>query len=320
MDEEMMEEMFLRCIICRDRYDTDEKTPKLLPCHHTFCLECLKEMFRVESEHRQTLTTAYRDNAPSFVTIHCPTCRASHMITDKDFKSYKSDHKLIELLEISACPSKGSLGYCKNHKTQITDHFCETCLQAVCSDCKVLDHREQDDHVVYSRAEALKIYANQALITSYNADAEDRKLADMERKLTGALDVINSKLSSSEEKIRQTFDKFKVAINNRQDQLLEKIETEMGNRREEFSNDLSEITKRMETIEKTQTTTKQAQEDEDVEQMFTAHQNAREMFKNSFEPIKHPKANIKSSFHYDKRDRANIMNTVSDHGMITFMS
>ena len=40
-DEERFEETFLKCLICREAYNDKEKIPKMLPCHHTFCLDCL---------------------------------------------------------------------------------------------------------------------------------------------------------------------------------------------------------------------------------------------------------------------------------------
>ena len=44
VDEAAFEEQFLRCHICRERFDQQEKTPKSLPCNHTFCLPCLKQV------------------------------------------------------------------------------------------------------------------------------------------------------------------------------------------------------------------------------------------------------------------------------------
>ena len=44
VDEAAFEEQFLRCHICRERFDQQDKTPKSLPCNHTFCLPCLKQV------------------------------------------------------------------------------------------------------------------------------------------------------------------------------------------------------------------------------------------------------------------------------------
>lgn len=40
-----MEYEELICSICEEEYDTDLKTPRLLPdCGHTFCTECLSQL------------------------------------------------------------------------------------------------------------------------------------------------------------------------------------------------------------------------------------------------------------------------------------
>ena len=40
-DEERFEETFLKCFICRESYNHTDKLPKILQCHHTFCVDCL---------------------------------------------------------------------------------------------------------------------------------------------------------------------------------------------------------------------------------------------------------------------------------------
>ena len=44
VDEAAFEEQFLRCHICREKYDQTDKMPKSLPCNHTFCLPCLTQV------------------------------------------------------------------------------------------------------------------------------------------------------------------------------------------------------------------------------------------------------------------------------------
>jgi hypothetical protein len=35
----------LQCTICSQEYDTEERTPRLLPdCGHTLCTKCLKDL------------------------------------------------------------------------------------------------------------------------------------------------------------------------------------------------------------------------------------------------------------------------------------
>lgn len=48
----------MRCLICFHEYAMPAKVPKVLPCGHTFCGECITLMIRVG-------------------TLTCPTCRAT---------------------------------------------------------------------------------------------------------------------------------------------------------------------------------------------------------------------------------------------------
>uniref|UniRef100_A0A8C5R4S5 RING-type domain-containing protein n=1 Tax=Leptobrachium leishanense TaxID=445787 RepID=A0A8C5R4S5_9ANUR len=50
------------CSICFSTYDNVFKTPLLLPCSHTFCMECLSKLCVFKREHE---------------TFCCPMCRAA---------------------------------------------------------------------------------------------------------------------------------------------------------------------------------------------------------------------------------------------------
>jgi len=51
-------EHMLMCLICRSLFDDHDHQPKFLPCHHTFCKECLREYVRQMGDD-----------------IECPSCR-----------------------------------------------------------------------------------------------------------------------------------------------------------------------------------------------------------------------------------------------------
>ena len=81
---ETLEEI-IRCAICLD-VPTD---PKVLPCMHMFCLDCLG----------QSHSTAVKDrNCPQDVVM-CPECRQDAKIIDGRIEHFPTDYRTVQLAE-----------------------------------------------------------------------------------------------------------------------------------------------------------------------------------------------------------------------------
>ncbi|XP_076072109.1 uncharacterized protein LOC143043816 [Mytilus galloprovincialis] len=57
-----LERRYLECSICTEVFDEDGRKPRLLPCHHSFCSECLERLGRRKD------------------TLICPSCNAVHKV------------------------------------------------------------------------------------------------------------------------------------------------------------------------------------------------------------------------------------------------
>ncbi|XP_041366991.1 RING finger protein nhl-1-like [Gigantopelta aegis] len=84
-------EQLLTCSVCLDRY----KTPKLLPCQHTFCQQpCLEGLV----DRRTGM-------------IRCPECRADHIVPRRGVSGYPNNLTVIGFLELASQSQRSSAGF-----------------------------------------------------------------------------------------------------------------------------------------------------------------------------------------------------------------
>ena len=86
IDYEDFNESFLTCGTCLNTFDSSLQTPKLLPCSHTICLECLTRI----------VATFARDSQ-----FRCPICRwvNSKILWKKSSLTFAGSWLLYHLVE-----------------------------------------------------------------------------------------------------------------------------------------------------------------------------------------------------------------------------
>lgn len=118
-----LSESFLNCCICMNHF----KTPKMLPCIHSFCQECLLKYANTQKGN----------------DIACPTCRKVCTLPEAGVKGLQTNFHLVNLaekvvlLEKLTSP-KERTNVCDSCKHQEVVAFCFECNFAICSKCK--DH------------------------------------------------------------------------------------------------------------------------------------------------------------------------------------
>ncbi|KAK7483423.1 hypothetical protein BaRGS_00025363 [Batillaria attramentaria] len=110
----------LTCALCLDIYTS----PKLLPCHHTFCQHCLKDL---ASRHRN-------NNFP------CPSCRKQTAVPPGGVSDFQTNFYIgREDLERARVGT-----VCMNHIKQELDLYCVQCDLPICLKCKMTKHEKHE--------------------------------------------------------------------------------------------------------------------------------------------------------------------------------
>ena len=121
------------CSVCLEEF----RDPKLLPCCHTFCTECLegivtKNRPKPEALRPRAWARPIRDE------ITCPQCRALHVLPSQGgVRALLADYTIIEEQEKRqwqvVLQKKNRCGVCEDDG--VTVSFCEDCESFLCSYC-----------------------------------------------------------------------------------------------------------------------------------------------------------------------------------------
>lgn len=318
LDEEIFEDTFLKCLVCRENYDENEKVPKMLPCHHTFCLDCLQQMFRVEGQFRQTLTSVYR-SMPVAVKISCPSCRDGIIASALEIKNLPNDHTVLELAAFIKHTGRAKVSYCAKHQLQPMNFFCDPCMQPVCCDCTVIDHKEPNGHIIISVDEAMKRYSPAINNTLLVIDAEIKSMEEKRHTLEMAFENVERIQLELAVQIRQTFDRFRDAVDERERELFNLSEIEIDRKRTMLQDSMKMVTSREMELKQECIKLAQTKENADLLNMFDYNKIARQCLDSKLDiPISKSSDDFAVSFQYNSRLENGIRTNISTFGDVTF--
>ncbi|XP_054452639.1 E3 ubiquitin-protein ligase RNF186-like [Anoplopoma fimbria] len=105
------------CKICFNSFDLDRRTPKLLSCSHTFCLECLDALHSREGR-------GWR--------LGCPVCRHRTPVPEYRVHNLPDDRALTESLPLEKHAAADSTDAAVPSDTsRESNASCQTCKQVV---------------------------------------------------------------------------------------------------------------------------------------------------------------------------------------------
>ncbi|KAK7474353.1 hypothetical protein BaRGS_00034401 [Batillaria attramentaria] len=125
-------EEYLTCPLCLDTF----RSPKLLPCSHTFCEACLKDLV---------------SNHPSG-KFPCPTCREEIQVPQDGVSAFKNNF-YIKREELQRARD-GS--YCSKHPKKEIELYCVDCDALMCVTCLVTKHNQHKAEDISEATERFK--------------------------------------------------------------------------------------------------------------------------------------------------------------------
>ena len=119
----------LSCQVCFDNFEeAGDHVPRILPCSHTLCEKCVKDLVRNN-------------------TLKCPECRKKHRAENKE-KSFPQNKYLLAQIQMNKSNSKekkNETNRCEKHgKELILFCFEQKCQKAICTSCLNVDHKKHE--------------------------------------------------------------------------------------------------------------------------------------------------------------------------------
>jgi len=126
------------CSICHETY----RNPKILPCVHSFCLTCLKDI------------GAHTNRNPGD-SMACPLCRQEFTIPEHGFAALKKNFFMVRLIEITTAKNEAS-SVCATHENENLCLYCSECHEVACLVCMGKCHQNHRMSDLSSAADILR--------------------------------------------------------------------------------------------------------------------------------------------------------------------
>lgn len=152
-------EHFLTCSTCINQYSSDshEHQPKLLPCSHTVCRQCLERIVSSQprSDSIKCLSSfarfSFTDRFPS--SPSGPICREHILLPRGGVTSFPPSFLVNQLLDLLVKQRRDVVPKCESHSNEEL-LFCETCDKIFCQLCD--QHQISAEHTVVPFSLAIK--------------------------------------------------------------------------------------------------------------------------------------------------------------------
>ncbi|KAK7088314.1 uncharacterized protein [Littorina saxatilis] len=108
-----------KCAVCLESY----RAPKFLPCHHTFCAQCITDVA----------------NRHTGGTFPCPSCREPTSLPTGGVAALQA---IVYINKQTENNEENSKEMCKLHTKRELEFYCVKCEEAICINCKMTKHEQ----------------------------------------------------------------------------------------------------------------------------------------------------------------------------------
>ena len=193
-------DLLLSCVVCFEEFEEDgDHIPRLLPCTHTLCQTCVKQLIRNQK-------------------LECPECKTKHDVKNEEKSFPQNKYILIQIKRKSVKRYEEKLiqGYdkCTDHGKELS-LFCQEldCQIPICQTCLTKYHKKHDvveleeeikKNVIVEVEQVRKnLKSKMRLISSVKEDVE-KKTEESVNELKRKQEEINRKIDGMIKKAEET--------------------------------------------------------------------------------------------------------------------
>ena len=211
------------CTLCLDTFTK----PKILPCFHTYCEDCLKGLVSRKNQK----------------TFSCPSCRKTVAVPSGGVSAFQTNF-YIQTAEETEEPKKPG---CKTHPGKELVASCLSCDLPVCVRCVLGDHKL---HVVQDVAETVpKVRQRLSATKAQLRECIDSVTAHLVEELN-LQQALKERKADAEWDIRKRHDVLVAAVGRLRDKALEELSQLTGELENEQTDSVAGLQKKYEDLQR----------------------------------------------------------------------
>lgn len=231
-------ESFLTCGTCLCMYDGSEHTPKLLPCSHTVCRQCLERI--VASATLQSREAG---------TFRCPICRETITLPRGGVSALPPSFLVNQLLDLMLRQRREVIPKCSQHPSQEL-LFCETCDSVFCTLCTAGMHGNgtgsAGEHTVIPFSIAIKRMSEILLYKAHQCIGQLSSAADA---VTEEMHRLEHNANAAFEEVNRSFQEAMNHVEKRRVEMMAQVKNTRDEKKKVLSEQLALIQAERECVE-----------------------------------------------------------------------